>query len=188
MHANTVTPLLARRVVLLETHFERVAQSRMKGLPVLHPALRVQAVGFAVEAPAAGRSGQGGSLPNCAVGVLITPWFMNLLRLPLPSLAPLQAVQAGWLALGHSGKREVGAHSFEFLGHCEGDAALGDLGVFEACSLFSPMFGFVDHDAAVATAQAVLQQLRVGDEHRVTAPARRGFLFGRSAAAQGGSP
>lgn len=184
MRSDPTSDALARRVAALEAHFERVGRERMQGVPVLHPGLRVQAVGFQVMGLAA-KTGE--SWPKCAQGVLITPWFMNLLRLPLQALAPWRAAQAGWLPLGQCGKRQVGEHGFEFLGHCEGDADSGGLGVFEACSLFSPMFEFVDHAAAVATATAVLSQLGVVEEHGVAAPARRGFLFGRRSVAQGGS-
>jgi [NiFe] hydrogenase assembly HybE family chaperone len=141
---------LTARVAGLEACFREVARTRMAGVPVLHPGLRVQAVGFVAEA-------------GVASGILVTPWFMNLLRLPLdgqPMLAP-----------GAKGPRELGTRRFEFIGGHE--AALG---AYEAASLFSPMFEFADHAAALATAQAVLEQLRPQQ-----VAARRGFLFGRSA-------
>ena len=53
----------------LEQSYRRIQRERMRDLPFLNPALRVKAVGF--------RHWQGRCL-----GVLITPWFMNLMLLP----------------------------------------------------------------------------------------------------------
>ena len=64
--------LVQARVERLEAVFRDIAATRMVGVPLLHPGLQVQAVGFAPEP-------EGSS----ALGVLVTPWFMNLLRLPL---------------------------------------------------------------------------------------------------------
>jgi [NiFe] hydrogenase assembly HybE family chaperone len=171
---------LARRVARLESHFHQIAQERMRGLPVLHPGLKVQALGFELHTPT---PPDGEGAPVWASGVLITPWFMNLLRLPLEALTPLQAVERGWLASGHSGRRHVGGQCFEFLGAHEGDAAVGELGAFECCSLFSPMFQFADHAAALATGTEVLRLLRAPATPPLpSVPARRGFLLGRFAA------
>lgn len=196
--------VLATRLRALEAHYREVAATRMQGVPVLHAGLQVQAVGFAPQADDAG----------VAVGVLITPWFMNLLRLPLQAAA---SGQGGWLAVGATATRDIGALRFDAIGAHE-----PGLGAFEASSLFSPMFEFVDQGAAVATAFEVLKLVRapagaaaqpaVPDAVRQPAtapvattgstgmepagtgpaavapvvaadvPARRGFLFGRSAA------
>ncbi|MFM2329478.1 MAG: hypothetical protein RLZZ494_1581 [Pseudomonadota bacterium] len=173
---------LARRVARLEQHFRQIAEERMRGVPLLHPGLTVQALGFELHAPT---PDEGEGAPAWASGVLITPWFMNLLRLPLVALTPMQAVERGWLASGHSGRRELGGQHFEFLGASEGDAQVGELGAFECCSLFSPMFEFADHAAAVATGAEVLRVLRTPaptpEPEPEPVPARRGFLFGRSA-------
>lgn len=176
---TTPVARLAASPASLEAAFRHIRATRMAGVPVLHPGIRVQAVGFQPEA------GAGDAL----CGVLITPWFMSLLRLPL---APLVRANPAWLDVGHKAMRCVGATEFEFIGASE-----HDLGVFETSSLFSPMFGFADHAAALATAQEVLRQLRTlpqpvaaptapamparaGDE---TVPSRRGFLFGRGTSA-----
>ena len=151
-----MTPaVLSQRVAALEAAFHHVQATRLSGVPVLHPRLQVRALGFR---PAADE-------PGLAWGVLLTPWFMNLVRLPLADEAADALVSPGAKAV-----REVGRQAFEFIGAHE-----PALGPFEACSLFSPMFEFVDQPAAVATAEAVLQHLR-----EPVAAARRGFLFGRS--------
>lgn len=145
---------LAARVAALEARFAMIAATRMAGVPLLNERLAVAAVGFeAVE--------------DGAVGVLLTPWFMNLLWLP--------GEQAEPAAPGASRRRAVGNENFEFIGaHEEG------IGPYEACSLFSPMFEFEDQAAALATAREVLAQLRCPPEPQPQA-SRRALLFGRTA-------
>lgn len=151
--------LLPIRVQALEALFRHVERTRMAGVPVLNRALQVEAVGFEAaavepaEAPA-------------AVGVLLTPWFMNLVWLPLSPDADAGRV-------GRTKTREVGGTGFEFIGGYE-----PGLGAYEACSLASPMFEFPDQAQARATAHAVLAQLRPAAPP--VSNARRCFLFGRS--------
>jgi len=151
---------LAACVGRLEAAFRRIQATRMQGVPLLHPALQVQAVGFQPDAAGA-----------VAGGVLVTPWFMSLVRLPLHAQAG-----AAMLAPGAQGVRAWGAHAFDFLGAHE-----SAVGAYEASSLFSPMAGFHDQAAAVATARSVLDLL--GRDAAPAQPARRGFLCGRGAAA-----
>ncbi|MBI5257197.1 MAG: [NiFe]-hydrogenase assembly chaperone HybE [Burkholderiales bacterium] len=173
------------RVQALEAAFAHIGHTRMQGLPLLNPALRVQAVGFAP---------LDGADEGLALGVLVTPWFMNLLRLPLAQ-AP-----AGVLRPGEQGSRPAGTQALWFTG-----AEEAVIGRFEMCSLCSPMQGLADQQAAVALATEALAMLRatpptagplpaaVPPDHAPVAPApapapsqalpaRRGFLFGRSAA------
>jgi [NiFe] hydrogenase assembly HybE family chaperone len=141
------------RVAALEAVFRQIAATRVAGLPLLNTRLQVQALGFE-------------EYGDVACGVLVTPWFMNLVRLPLDDaaevLSPLQKAE-----------RDVGTRRFEFIGAHE-----PGFGAFEASSLFSPMFEFEDQKAAVATAREVLGLLRPAP----AVPSRRGFLFGRPAA------
>jgi [NiFe] hydrogenase assembly HybE family chaperone len=139
------------RAAALQALFERIAATRMAGVPIVHPALAVRAVGF--EAASDGRG---------AIGILVTPWFMNLVWLAL-------ANDARSLPVGEARVRWVGRERFAFIG-----AEEPGFGPFEACSLFSPMYQFADQAAAVATAEAVLRQLRApGPE-----PGRRALLLG----------
>ena len=107
----------------------------MQGVPILNPALSVEAVGFR-------------HWNEHWLGVLITPWFMNLWLMP--------RVSAKWptITAGASRHHVFPAGVFEFLGGHE--TTLGD---YQACSLFSPMFDFADHTAAHATAVAALDAL-----------------------------
>ncbi len=156
--------LLNARVADLAALFTTIAHTRMAGVPVLNTALRVETIGF--ECLPAGDGEAAG------LGVLITPWFMNLVRLPLQS--DDSAAQ-----LGRTHEELLAGQRFEFIGAHE-----TALGAFGACSLFSPMFEFADQATARATALEVLAQLRrppVAAARSEAVPARRSFLFGRSA-------
>ena len=124
--------------------FETIHRERMEGLPILNTRLGVAVVGAQV-------------WEGDWLGVLVTPWAMNLLALP-----------ADTAALGKPGSKR--SHSFpsgtyEFIA---GDPA--DIGSHEACSLFSPMHEFADQAAAVATAQEVLKALMTPDPGSAPAP------------------
>lgn len=141
---------MAERLETLEATFRRIATTRMRGVPVLHAGLSVQAVGFAREPVAMGST----STPvPMLMGVLVTPWFMNVLRLPVTTVDG--AAAAGLLPVGVTGGRRYGEHHLDFVGAHE-----PTLGAFEQASLFSPMFSFADQPAAVATAHEVLRLLR----------------------------
>ncbi|WP_428419731.1 [NiFe]-hydrogenase assembly chaperone HybE [Methylibium sp.] len=164
--------VLARRVRELVDLFRDIERSRMAGVPVLHPGLHVDAAGFELEfEPVAEAAATGDDAQ--AIGILITPWFMNLVVFPL-------ARRDDTAGVGRSQARAVGCENFDFIGAHE-----PSFGSYAACSLFSPMFEFADHAAASATAQAVLATLRapVAGVDRAKSPARRSFLLGRSSAA-----
>jgi [NiFe] hydrogenase assembly HybE family chaperone len=165
------------RVATLQAVFDEIAQHRMAGLPVCHPGLRVEAIGFAPWHGDGDGHGDGGTEPAeppCALGVLVTPWFMNLVCLPIAKAERPEAVGQVW-------PRRLAGQVFDFIAAHE-----PALGSFSACSLFSPMHDFVDAAAARATALAVLELLRPAQQPaapRLAQPARRGFLFGRRGAA-----
>ena len=119
----------------LEQRFQAILQTQMHDVPMVNPALCVQAVGFRPWA-------------EHWLGVLITPWFMNLMLLP--------RLRERWPSIGERESRHYvfPAGVFEFIGGR--DPALGD---YQACSLFSPMFEFPDQAAAHDTAVAVLEAL-----------------------------
>jgi [NiFe] hydrogenase assembly HybE family chaperone len=105
----------------------------MRGLPILNPALDVAAVGFAV------RDGRW-------LGVMVTPWCMNLMLLPCDPQA--------WRTLPVGKKRAYAlpAGEYEFIGGC--DPILGE---YQMCSLFSPMSEFADMETATLTARLALE-------------------------------
>lgn len=114
----------------LESAFRSIHEGRMRGLPLANEALAVEAVGFA---------------PWDAhwLGVLVTPWCMNLVLLPREAAAWQSAPAGAKLAY------RFPAGMYEFVSGRE-DA----IGEYQACSLFSPMFEFADHATARLTAEA----------------------------------
>lgn len=145
----TLSPAQAEWVRQLEATFAQIARTRMAGLPVVHPRLRVQAVGFhARSVRVGGAADEPRAIEAGALGVLVTPWFMNLVW-------RADAAEATPLPVGQTRVRTLAGEAMPFLGAFE-----PAIGAFEACSLISPMFQFADHAAAVATATAVLQALR----------------------------
>ena len=164
---------LTLRTRAFEALFDGIARARMAGLPFMNNALRVEAVDFRLEPSRGPDAVQGTPESAHAAGVLVTPWFMNLVRFPL--------VRHDMPArVGTSRLRHVGQEQFAFTGAHE-DA----FGSFEACSLFSPVFEFGTQADAIATASTMLAQLRrplvARMEPGVAAPARRSFLLGRGA-------
>ena len=128
----TIDPALGTVTRALTLTYLGIWQHKMRDVPVTNPRLNVEAVDF--------RIWQGFYL-----GVLITPWFMNLV------LVPRQ--QADWSDRITGEKYRYGfeAGEFEFiLGRVDG------IGSLLSCSLFSPVFEFDDHATAVATARAVM--------------------------------
>ena len=225
-----------QRSAALRALFDEISVVRMHGVPILNPALRVATVGFELMGQPAASSAAAGAPataptamastsaatvqaiapandgPLSAVGILITPWFMNLVCFSL-------ARQDQPALVGSSRTYVVGTQGFDFIAAHE-----ERFGSYAACSLFSPMFEFKDQATAVATAVAVLAELRKPPEvaaANASAPAtasasaskpvaaalsatpqaaalaasnpasvsgRRGFLFGRRSATPGAAP
>ncbi len=122
----------AARVTAL---FTAIANTRMAGLPIVNPALRVEAVNF---------------MPweNGWLGVLVTPWCMSLLWIPTRGEPPLGQP-------GTKVNRRFPVITCEFMVYRE-----AELGTYLSCSLFSPMSAFANQEDARDTATAVLQTLR----------------------------
>ena len=160
---------MEHRVAALVAFYRHVQTERMQGIPILHPDLSVEAVGF--RAAATGEE----CAEAVAEGVLITPWFMSLVRLPLD-------VQDHAGRVGRKRVLAFGTERFDFIG--AHDPAVG---FHEACALFSPMADFRDQNQARETAQAVLDQLRPAPPapapvvEAEAMPARRAFFLARRA-------
>ena len=122
----------------LANAYRRAAMS-LKGMPIYNPTIAVEAVGFRNDA---GRH----------VGVMLTPWFMNVVAIPSPE------DQAIWI-------RDAtvrlafpsGAYDFTV-------TDLPGFGMIGYCSLFSTMTEFTDHEAAQLAAQAAADGLYSVDE------------------------
>jgi [NiFe] hydrogenase assembly HybE family chaperone len=115
--------------------FEDIHQQRMRSLPILHPGLRVAVVG--------GRCWKGDW-----IGVLITPWSMNLVMIPGRDSAHLPG------AIGSTGVIDLPAGRFDLIASEE-----AGVGRFAACSLFSPMQEFPDQASALETAELIMTEL-----------------------------
>lgn len=137
----------------LETTFNDILTTRMHDLPVVNPLLSVHAVGF---------ERYGDLWP----GVLVTPWFMNLLLLP--------GADHPWLALPPGKQFEQAFPAGNFIFTVAHEARLG---IYAQCSLFSPMFDFSDQDSAIAAAQSAWQGLLAQPVPR--AVSRRDLLRGQ---------
>lgn len=132
---------LAARTEALVTDFNEVWHAKMRDVPIVNKLLHVQAVGFDLY--------QGRPL-----GVLLSPWFMNLILLP--------AEGEDWSDLQPGAKEHItfASGQYEFI-HNKRDMTGG----YKACSLFSPMNDFRSQAQAVEVARAVLVAL-FQEEHR----------------------
>ncbi|WP_428605788.1 [NiFe]-hydrogenase assembly chaperone HybE [Sedimenticola sp.] len=131
-------------VLRLEGLYRHIEQTRMDGVPILNPALRVQAVGFQ-------------PWNSYQLGVLITPWFMNLVL--------LGEGEADGLAERRPGEKihhVLPSGVYEFI--VAQEPALGlHQGRYQACSLFSPMQSFDSQELAVATAGEIMRGLMLAE-------------------------
>lgn len=137
--APAIDPRLAALVAeapgRFETAFREIHAGKMKGVPFVNETLSVKALGFRIH------EGRG-------LGVLVTPWFMNLILLPGPD--------EDWSGAktGEKSLVEFASGTYEFLA-----ADRPETGPYRACSLFSPMFDFTSMLQAVETAAAVIPAL-----------------------------
>ena len=126
---------LRARVKKLEAEFTEIWHAKMRDVPMVNRALEIRGVGF--------RMHEGRPL-----GVLISPWFMNLVL--------LAGEGDDWSGLT-PGRKEVIAFpsgTYEFT-HNSREM----IGGYKACSLFSMMSEFRTQADAVDVARAVMQAL-----------------------------
>jgi len=150
----------------IATRYRHIAATAMAGLPICNAALDVAAEAFRVHA---GR----------AVGIVVTPWFMNFVAADLADAPPSPALRAG-----SSIKLAAPAGEIELI--------VGELPGFrlDSCSLFSPMGEFADMASAILTARKTMEALFAARPPRPSAAPgaldRRAFLRGRlNAGAEG---
>ncbi|WP_439525339.1 [NiFe]-hydrogenase assembly chaperone HybE [Roseovarius mucosus] len=133
--------MIGAKTHALVTDFTEVWHGKMRDVPIVNKLLHVQAVGFHVHE---GRP----------IGVLISPWFMNLVV--------LAGEGEDWSTLVPGTKEVIGFASgeYEFIHNVR-----EMVGGYKACSLFSPMGEFRSQAQAVDVARAVMVAL-FQDEHR----------------------
>ena len=124
----------AERVQALVASFARIGRDTMMGLPFYNEALAVEALGF----------------ERCGdewLGVLITPWFMNLM------LVPEQPIPYSESDNGQQRVVELPAGPVKF--RCGGTE---DFGMFHAQPIASPMDVYKSQEQARAAARKALAQ------------------------------
>lgn len=147
------------RVAELVARFQEIAATRMRDLPLYHDALEVEAVGFE-------RCG------DALVGGLVTPWFVNLIHLPLRRL-PVE-----WAAVGRKVEHALPGGRCAFTRG--GDEVIGR---YDAISLHSPVLRIESQARARAAASRRLAALLTppeADPETPPNPQRRAFLLGRT--------
>lgn len=137
-------PSAEPRVGALVAEYRHIAETRMKGLPIVNPRLEVEAVDFQ-ETPAG------------LVGALVTPWSINAVLFPVSGVAPVD---------GH--QRVLPGGTYRFL-----PQRLERVAYVELTSLFSPVFQFEAQEAAVAAARAALAPLVTAPQPRPAAQEAR---------------
>lgn len=124
----------------LEALFSEIARTRMADMPILNPALRVEAVGF--------REWEGKW-----IGVLVTPWTINLVLLPGYEVPLIP------LALEEKTVWNFPSGAYKFMGLNE-----PAIGTCHICSLISPV-EFATHEEALAVAREIIVALFVENAH-----------------------
>ena len=119
----------------LVADFREIWHAKMRDVPMVNKMLSVEAVGFRMH----------GDRP---LGVLLSPWFMNLVLLP--------AEEEDWSALTPGTKEIIAFPSgeYEFIHNTR-----PMVGGYKACSLFSMMGDFTTQAKAVEVARAVMAAL-----------------------------
>ena len=114
----------------VEEAFFRIQRDQMCDVPILNPALCVEAIDF--------QRWQGHWL-----GIVVTPWCMSMLLVP--------GCSENWVSVGENKRRFIRfpAGDFAFLGSEE-----VELGEYQSCPLFSPMGKFSTQSEASMTARA----------------------------------
>lgn len=131
----------------LETVFDHILIHRMDGLPVINKHLSVKAIGFH-------------TWNHYQLGILITPWFMNLILIPSNnSVSTSTDTENTPLKVGSTQNHIFPSGAYEFVTGFE-----EAFGHYQSCSLFSPMFEFDDQQIAELTAKEALDAI-MNDEN-----------------------
>ena len=145
------------QVQALVAAFEQTYRERMQNLPIVRKDFEVQAIDFT-------------AWEGRLLGILITPWFINLILLP--------GAEDDW------SKQRAGSKATWRLpaGDVEFTAAVEERsGPYQSCALFSSLAEFPDQASARRVAQAVIPRLLNGAEQTASSPP--GGVSGRNATA-----
>jgi hypothetical protein len=144
-------------VAALTAAFERIAATRMAGLPMNNPALKVAAVGFQ----------RMGRIPRRRSDHPMGDQ---------PGRAVVTSSRDCVSAADRLCSRDFPSGTYEFMGGEEPEC-----GAYQFCSLFSPAFEFRDQESAVEVAAAVVAALHAEDEPDSAAGREAARLAGRPA-------
>jgi len=127
--------IIEQKTTMLKNVFNHIHKERMVDVPILNDKVKVSVIGFQ-------------QWQNSYLCIMITPWFMNLMLLP--------GEEENWEDLRETSasRHTFPSGNYEFLVGYE-----PDVGKYQMCSLFSPMFEFADNDAAVETAEVAIREL-----------------------------
>jgi len=134
------------RITKLVERFTHIGETGMRDLPIYNKNLQVEAVGFQ-------------STDKGWLGVLITPWFINVILLP-------EQKSAATLPLGEKVTHELvsGEHVFS-VGEDE------ELGHYDFLTLASPNLNYKSQKAACTAAEKALAKLLTpADEYQEQTP------------------
>lgn len=135
---------IAHKTQSLVVDFREIYHAKMRDVPIINHALQVEAVGFS-------------AIENGYIGVLIAPWFMNLILLP--------KLGDDWSLLKPTHKETIEFPSghYEFIHNIR-----ETIGGYKACSLFSPMGDFTSQLQAKEVAEAIMVELFNGENQAET--------------------
>jgi [NiFe] hydrogenase assembly HybE family chaperone len=127
--------IIDKKTAMLVAAFDHIHKERMFDVPILNDKVQVAVIGFQ-------------QWQNSYICIMITPWFMNLMLLP--------GEEENWDDMRETtaSRHTFPSGNYEFLVGFE-----PDIGKYQMCSLFSPMFEFADNEAAVETAQVAIREL-----------------------------
>ena len=126
----------------IEQTFNKIHIENMQGIPILNPAIEVQALGFQ-------------EIEGRVLGIIITPWLMNVVILPKDD------EDWGHMQLGDKRPHEFASRTYKFMLN-----EIDGIGLCQTHSLYSPMREFRCHEQAIAAAQAFLDGLL--EEHELS--------------------
>lgn len=126
---------LAPRVMEMVERFQKIGERNMRGLPVYNENLCVEAIGFE-------------PYGDDYLGVLITPWFMNVI------LLPQDKAKMDYSLVASPTDETLPAGTWQFM--FGGDEVVG---LYKSLSLHSPMFAFGTQDLARIEAKRRLNSL-----------------------------
>ncbi|MCG7874137.1 MAG: [NiFe]-hydrogenase assembly chaperone HybE [Candidatus Thiodiazotropha lotti] len=130
----------------IETVFKRIEREQMQDIPILNPALQVETIGFQV-------------YQGRLIGVLITPWMMNLM------LFPAEGEDWSELKLGDKQYHRLPANEYRFMVN-----EIDQIGLCQTHPIYSPMHEFMNQEHAMAAAESFMKTLMIEVEEPETDP------------------